>query len=378
VGTTVAQPDQAVLVAAARDGDKAAFAVLVARHRPVLLALCRRALGDADLAEDAAQEAVLLAMTSLDRLRRADRFGPWLAGIGLNVCRRWLRERARAAWSWEAVQGGLDGDWPVPDQDPAELAEAADDARRVLAAVAALPPGQRAAVRLHYLTGLTQAQTAARVGTSVGAIRVQLHQARARLRQRLGPWRREERMPREQMTGWVEMRVVDVRHADATEERPERNVVLLDEVGGGRHLQIWVGPYEGAALAMGLREVDLPRPLTFRFAASLLAATGARLREVRVTRLVEGTFYAEAVLDGPAGEAVVDARPSDALSLALLAGAPVRVDPAVAETAETHPIPWGELPELLPDDAAKIVTDRLTDWERSREAMARAREQGTC
>jgi RNA polymerase sigma factor (sigma-70 family) len=373
----VAEPDQAALVAAARDGDKAAFATLVSRHRAVLLALCRRALGDSDLAEDAAQEAVLLAMTSLDRLRRADRFGPWLAGIGLNVCRRWLRERARAAWSWEAAQGGLAGYWPVRDQDPAELAEAAEDARRVLDAVAALPPGQRAAVRLHYLTGLTQAQTAARVGTSVGAVRVQLHQARARLRRRLGPWRRERQMTVDKMADWVEMRVVDVRHGDATDDRPERNVVLLDGVDGDRHLQVWVGPWEGAALAMGLRDVDLPRPLTFRFAAGLLAATGATLREVRVTRLVEGTFDAEAVVDGPGGDAVVDARPSDALSLALLTGSPIRVDAAVLEMAEASPIPWGELPEQLPADSAKIVSDRLTDWKHSREAMARAREQGS-
>jgi RNA polymerase sigma factor (sigma-70 family) len=373
----VAEPDQAALVAAARDGDKAAFATLVSRHRAVLLALCRRALGDADLAEDAAQEAVLLAMTSLDRLRRADRFGPWLAGIGLNVCRRWLRERARAAWSWEAAQGDLAGYWPVRDQDPAELAEAAEDARRVLDAVAALPPGQRAAVRLHYLTGLTQAQTAARVGTSVGAVRVQLHQARARLRRRLGPWRRERQMTVDKMADWVEMRVMDVRHGDATDDRPERNVVLLDGVDGDRHLQVWVGPWEGAALAMGLRDVDLPRPLTFRFAAGLLAATGATLREVRVTRLVEGTFYAEAVVDGAGGDAVVDARPSDALSLALLTGSPIRVDAAVLEMAEASPIPWGELPEQLPADSAKIVSDRLTDWKHPREAMARAREQGS-
>jgi RNA polymerase sigma factor (sigma-70 family) len=373
----VAELDEVALVAAARDGDKAAFAALVVRNRPMLLAVCHRALGDAELAEDAAQEAVLLALTSLDRLRRADRFGSWVAGIGLNVCRRWRRERARAAWSWEAVQGGLAADWPVPGPGPAELAEAAEDTRRVLAAVAALPPGQRAAVRLHYLAGLTQAQTAARAGTSVGAIRVQLHKARVRLRQRLGPWRREERMSVDDAAGWVEMRVADVRRGAATEEMPERHVVLLEEVGGGRRLPIWVGPFEGIALAMGLREVELPRPDSVRFAAAMLAAAGGSLREVRVTRLVEGTFYAEAVVDGLAGQGHVDARPSDALALALVAGAPVRVDPAVLEVADRSPIPWGEEVERLPADAAQIVTDRQAEWERSRATMAKAREHDT-
>ncbi len=104
--------DDAVLVEAARAGNKAAFAELVRRHGGLLSALCRRALGDADLAENASQEAILRAMLGLDRLRRPERFGPWLAGIGLNVCRRWLRQRSprcpRASgrrWPWSTSPG---------------------------------------------------------------------------------------------------------------------------------------------------------------------------------------------------------------------------------------------------------------------------------
>jgi RNA polymerase sigma factor (sigma-70 family) len=208
---TVSEPGQAALVSAARRGDKAALATLVVGHRPMLVAVCRDALGDVELAEDAAQEAVLLALMSLDRLRQADRFGPWVAGIGLNVCRRCLRERSRVSWSWEAVAGGRADGWPVPGPGPAELAEAAEDTRLVRAAVAGLPAGQRVAVTLHYLAGLTQAETAAQAGTSVGAVKVRLHKARVRLRERLGPWWREERMAVEEATGWVQMRVTDVR-----------------------------------------------------------------------------------------------------------------------------------------------------------------------
>jgi RNA polymerase sigma factor (sigma-70 family) len=373
----VPDPDEAALVAAARQGDKAALAALVSRHRPMLLAVCRGALGNAELAEDAAQEAVLLALTSLDRLRQAERFGPWLAGIGVNVCRRWRRERSRTSWSWEAMQGGRAGEWPAQGPGPAELADAAWDARLVRAAIARLPVGQRAAVTLHYLAGLTQAETAAQTGTSVGAVKVRLHKARARLRERLELWWRETHMPADEAAGWLEMRVADVRRGDADDDMPERHVVLLEEKGGSRRLPIWVGSFEGTALAMALQGAELPRPGPYQFVANLLAAAGGTLREVRVTRLVEGVFYAEAVVDGDAGEDRVDARPSDALTLALVVGVPIRVDPTVIGDATSKPFSWDQRPEDLPTGAREIVREREAERERWRQAIAAAGEQGT-
>jgi RNA polymerase sigma-70 factor (ECF subfamily) len=131
---------------------------LLGRHRSLLVALCRRALGDPEAVEDVVQEAALQAMLNLDRLRQPGRFGPWLAGIGLNVARR-SRRGSRADWSWEAVVGGRAGPEPVDaGPGPAELAEAADLAGRVRSAVADLPPGQRAAVLTVYLGGMTQAR----------------------------------------------------------------------------------------------------------------------------------------------------------------------------------------------------------------------------
>ena len=359
---------QATLVAAARRGDRAAFAELVERHRPVVAALCRRVLGDSELAEDAVQEAVLLAMTGLDRLRQVDRFGSWLAGIGLNVCRRWLRERSRESWSWEAVQGGRLADRPAAGPGPEELAEAAELAARIRQAVAVLPPGQRTAVTLYYLAGLSQVEVAAHAGTSVAAVKTRLHKGRAGLREQLRPWWQEERMS---STEAVEMRVADLRRAPGSDEVPARHVILLEEVGGSRRLPIWVGAFEATALATTMTGEDMPRPGTYRFAASLLEAVRGRLSEVRVNRLAEGTFYAEAVLDGPEGGSRVDARPSDALNLALLVGAPIRVEAAVLDAAETEGSTDPRLREMTgavdtyPHGAPEIVAEARAEWDRA-------------
>ncbi len=331
VGGDYLTMDDAELVRLAREGDKEALAALLARHRGMLVALCRRALGDDGLAEDAAQEAALQAMLGLDRLRRPERFGAWLGGIGLNVCRRWQRERAREGWSLAALTGGRS----VPDGTPAEAAEAADAARRVRRAVGRLPAGQRAAVALFYLAGLAHREVAATLGIGIGAVKTRLHKGRAALRDELAAWWKEDGMAAGTTTGPVAMRVTEVRRQPASGDHPEKTAILLDEEAGERRLCIWVGEFEATQIAFALEGTELPRPMAYQFMSALLEAAGARLAEARVTRLDDGTFYAVAVVDGPGGRREIDARPSDALNLALLTGSPIQVDPEALEAVGT-------------------------------------------
>lgn len=227
-------PTDAVLVRRARGGDRDAFATLVQRHHATLVRCCHRMVGDS--AHDAAQDAVVTAMLSLDRLRDDDRFGAWLVGIGLNACRAQLRGPGPLTYVVSA---------PAPD--PVEVVAERELAKRVRGAIAELPAGQREAVTLFYLAGLTQAEAAAQLGIAPGAVKTRLHKARASLRARLEPLRRERSMP-------LEMQVTDVRRAG------ERHTLMLE--GGGRELMIWVGPAEAAAIAVMLEKVEMPRPGT--------------------------------------------------------------------------------------------------------------------
>lgn len=89
-----------------------------------------------------------------------------------------------------------------------------------------------------------------------------------------------------------------------------------------RRLRIGVGDAEAAALAFSLQGTEFPRPMTYQLMASLVAAAGSAVRSVRVTGRRDDIFYAQVMLRGGAA---VDARPSDALNLAAITGAPVFV-----------------------------------------------------
>jgi RNA polymerase sigma factor (sigma-70 family) len=341
------------LVRTALLGDKDALGVLIRRHWQTALFLAARVLGSPELAGDAVQEAAIAAMTSLDRLKSPDKFGAWFCGITLNVSRRWLRQLS-------SELPGLDAELASDEPGPAEAAELADIAARVRGAIRLLADGQAEAVSLFYLQGLSHREVAAELGISSGAVKARLHQARAALAPKLagiaGP------SGRKTMTGsqtalepdWVDATVTEIRLHRTEQDEAGHHIMVLTEAEGGRQLPIWIGPAEAMAMAVALESTEIPRPFTYQLAASLVSASGARISEARITRLEPPIFYATVIVDGPGGAKAVDARPSDAVNLALTAGVPIRVDKVLFEPGATSP----DAPQL---EDCPVITSDLAD-----------------
>jgi bifunctional DNase/RNase len=129
--------------------------------------------------------------------------------------------------------------------------------------------------------------------------------------------------------GLIEMVVESVR----VHMLSSRHVVILKETGRERYLPIWIGPWEASAIAMRLQGLTPERPLTHDLFASTLEAVEARVARVIISDLAEETFHARLFVerDGHVGE--IDARPSDALALAVRVGAPIFAVPSVLDQA---------------------------------------------
>ena len=134
--------------------------------------------------------------------------------------------------------------------------------------------------------------------------------------------------------GFVEMRIAKVVGLAADDELFD--YAVLDEVAGDRHLAIEIGQAEAFSLAARLGGITWPRPMTYQFVAALVQALGGRVRQVRIDRVVEEPYVATAEVDGPHGVRSVDARPSDALNLAVLVDAPIFVALEVLQDAEAR------------------------------------------
>lgn len=165
------------LVVAAQAGDRNALTRLVARWHRRLVAHGWRLTGDRAMAEEAVQAAWIDIMRGLNGLRDERAFPAWAYRIVTRKTAAAIGDRVAG----RALAATLEDDVPTPQQSPEDAA----DGTTLRRAVAALPPGHRAAVALHYFEGLSIAETAVALGIPAGTVKTRLMHARIRLKAQL-------------------------------------------------------------------------------------------------------------------------------------------------------------------------------------------------
>lgn len=126
-------------------------------------------------------------------------------------------------------------------------------------------------------------------------------------------------------------------------------IVVLRDDDDSTLLPIWVGVFEANAIALKLENYETPRPMTHDLLRGILGALSVGVVRVVVNELRDSTFFARIILSVDGRETEVDARPSDAIALALRVDAPIFVDQSVLDQAQT----------ISPDDTQD---EKLRKW----------------
>ncbi len=137
-------------------------------------------------------------------------------------------------------------------------------------------------------------------------------------------------------------------------------VVILKEKDGDQWLPIFIGASEAHTISLLLQGLKYVRPLTYDLFYNLLDASSSTVEKIEVTKLEENTFYALVYLNTPDGIKEIDARPSDAIALALKFEAPIFVAPTVFTEAGMR----GEIAQtenVDPDDRLSELNQKLQE-----------------
>jgi len=135
------------------------------------------------------------------------------------------------------------------------------------------------------------------------------------------------------MSDMVEVVIDSIRVSLMSQQR----IVILREMNAERYLPIWIGIYEAEAITISLQEVEVARPLTHDLLKNVFNALNAKIVRVEVSALRDDTFFGNIVVEVDGAPLSIDARPSDALNLAVRAHVPILVDRSVMDTAGIIP-----------------------------------------
>ena len=145
----------------------------------------------------------------------------------------------------------------------------------------------------------------------------------------------------------VEMKIRGLM-VDPSTQQP---IVILKDVEGTTVLPIWVGLFEASAIALEVEKASTPRPMTHDLLRNLIQGLNAQVQRVVVSELRNDTFFAVIWLEQGGETITIDARPSDALALALRSDCPIFVSEDVLRTAK-----------VLPNPADQATPEDLKNW----------------
>lgn len=147
----------------------------------------------------------------------------------------------------------------------------------------------------------------------------------------------------------------------------QNRVVVLREMDSTRYLPIWIGPFEAEAIAMAIQGHEPQRPLTHDLLKAMIGDLGGTINHIFVNDIRESTFYARIVIDQQGRTIEIDARPSDAVALAVRTEAPIYVEAHVLDQAGVY---FDEEEKAAPQESTATEAEPEAEPEVNDESMS--------
>ncbi|MFQ6043213.1 MAG: bifunctional nuclease domain-containing protein, partial [Candidatus Poribacteria bacterium] len=319
--------DDEILVKKAMAGDRDAFGQLVRIYQGAVYGLCYHIVGNFADAQDLAQEAFVRAYQDLHQLREPAKFANWLNQLTRNVCGMWLRRQKNKIVPLDEVASENLADYAT--STPLEEIEAEEMHQFVRRAIDALSEKNKLTVTLFYMDGLSHQKIGDFLSVPVSTVKSRLHESRKQLKEELIKMVEKtfEKHKLPQDFADKVLHEVAVKRVDIEEDMPV--VVLANKSADLQHLPIFIGMAEGNAIDSVLKREEFPRPMTHDLFINVMREFGIKMTAAIVAEIRGTTFHGRLILESGGVIKEIDSRPSDAIALALRAGAPIFVEQSV-------------------------------------------------
>ena len=313
-------------IAQAIQGDKQAFNALGEHYYPDCFNKAKLILGDESLAQDVTQVSLFQAYRSLDKLQDTAQFKSWLLGIVRNISHNYLKQKKRAFLSLDDLSSSL---LVASDEKVKHLSEL------IFAAVQSLESHYRDVITAFYYDGLGLSEIALRQQISPETAKIRLYRGRQMLKAKLST---HEDLYYYYRRPTKKKAMKKLTIADVYLKENGSAGLLLQSEDGECFLPIIIGFFEVQAIFIGLQGIKTGRPMSHDLTVSILESTGTTLDKVCINKLTEGVFHACLGIKNNDKIMQVDARPSDAVALAVRLNTSIFVAEEVLDEAGI-PIP---------------------------------------
>ncbi len=311
-----------------REGDKSAFNILLSRYHTYCRNIARRIVKDPDIAEDMVQNAFIQAYFCISNLRDAASFKYWLGGIVANICKSYLRRLKKHTLSIQDYHATFDNSELTGDETIVHI---------VLEALSQLTAIDSEILSDFYYEKKRLSRIAEEKQITENSAKVRLHRARSHLKavlekdNTLNDFQQyvinKERMKPVTIIDFVIKATTDARCA-----------ILLFDKQSEKVLTIVISTEEAEAIVRSIKKIRMPRPMTFDLMSALIKNTNLIPEGAYINDVSDGILIAALKIRRGSETMEFDARPSDAIAIALMFDAPVYVSQKVIDSA-AFPVP---------------------------------------